>query len=107
MLLTGKCKEDFERYFYKRCYDAVFDFSECISDSNSTLRNTLIVDWLDSVGIIISVTYCKLSNGFDFLLYSEYYQVSSGTHTRQQATEKAILKANEIYNNLNTKENEK
>ena len=70
-------------------------------------KNALIIDWLDSVGIIISVTYCKLSNGFDFLLYSEYYQVSSGTHTRPEATQQAILKANEIYNNLNTKQDEK
>ena len=106
MLLTDKTKEDFLKYYNNHSIRFLLSWT-IFEDLPLVVQNALIIEWLDSVGIIISVTYCKLSNGFDFLLYSEYYQVSSGTHTRPEATQQAILKANEIYNNLNTKENEK
>lgn len=85
MILTGKAKEDFS---YKYNMSNFNEYSE-------VLQNALIIEFFDSVGIYIntirnidSTIYCRI-----LFLDQAFYG-----KTRQEAAEKAILKANEIYN---------
>ena len=79
MILTGKALEDFlewygelETYFYRL---------------NTTCKHTLIIEWLDSVGVWDGVFY-------------EVYIESTPTTEFKQILNKAIMTANEIYNGL-------
>ena len=111
MLLTDKALRDCNKWlteYYFRNREDYHKFSNEIIlrkhyRKTEVEKNALIIEWLDSVNIKISITYSKTLKGFGFLLYSEYCKVNSGAHTRQEATQQAILKANEIYNNLKTK----
>ena len=106
MILNGKCKEDFEKWFYKEIDQVV---GEGLDDVPDLYLNALIIDFFDSVGIII------LPNRGVKGYYSEIKDFNNKTfgnckchlvvknnvddfESRQQATEKAIEKANEIYN---------
>lgn len=122
MILTGKAKEDFLKYakevhddcglgnnekrlFYIQCIDS-YKFIETehyIENCGETMLNALIIEWFDSVGIIINVGGV-LQNG----IYSFSFDIQEnntlngideyGFSNRQEATEKAIEKANDIYN---------
>lgn len=114
MKLTGKAKEDFLKYakevhddcglgnngkrlFYIQCIDS-YKFIETehyIENCGETMLNALIIEWLDSVGVYASAYICH-DNTFDFSINNVTY--NSFAKTRQEATEKAIIKANEIYN---------
>lgn len=101
MILTGKAKDDFSQSYNMSNFN---DYSE-------TLKNTLIIEWFDSVGIKIlpcfglSGWYCEVKdyNNKEFGNYKCFLvvknQVINDFETRQQATTEAIKKANEIYNN--------
>jgi hypothetical protein len=88
-LLTGKAKEDFVKHFYG---EIPFRDIEL---------NAHIIEWLDSVGlkVIIIPTMCSDVWGCDIWGFTEC--LLEGFETRSEATEKAILKASEIYNYLN------
>lgn len=109
MFLTDKAKEDFMKY-------ASHDHGEGIKDlamMRSIYRNALIIQWFDSLGIFIQLTRFCFQGEF-----SEWYFVITdkrGVHLndhvsnesrwygdcRLSITERAIMKANEIYNNQN------
>lgn len=96
MILTGKAREDFLNHLGQPQV-----WYELMKES-PTILCSLIVDWFDSVGIHIEVGVYPESNGniyFSFTIYGDsssddfdFYKV------RQIATDHAILKANEIYN---------
>lgn len=104
MKLTGKAKEDFKIWFDTNYLDFWNQYHKY-----DTLINALIIEWFDSVGIII------LPKRFTHKLeFSDWYFIitnKQGVHlnnyledrlnvdSRQEATEKAIEKANLIYNN--------
>jgi len=70
----------------------------------------LIIEWLDSVGIYANIRYNELEKTFFPQLNFNPIQNDcylERQKTRSEATQQSIIKANEIYNNLNTKENEK
>lgn len=106
--LTGKAKESFERWFddysqkhhQKEWLDNDLYLDEVYLPDE--VLNALIIEWLDSVGIYVEVGY--------LVDYKEWYRKVStttgscyirGWYTRKQATEKAIEKAIEIYNEKN------
>src|SRR5690606_33935055 len=103
MILTGKAKEDFLKwYYYNNYHHQVFT-----ETSDDIFINALIIEWIDSVGIFISINYVsfydELRNDKGF----EAYVTNNGlsvkfriVKNRQEAIEKAIKKANEIYNNI-------
>ena len=108
MISTGKAKEDFENYVLNK--ELGHDSEALISvynqetlfidykDVKKTLLNALIIEWFDSVGIIITFDYFDLNKCF----YSEISNNSFSTiGTRQECVKNSILKANEIYNNKN------
>jgi hypothetical protein len=69
--------------------------------------NALKIDFFDSVGIYISINYVNFVNeltsakGFESMITDKNLTTRfREVKTRQQATEQAIEKAVEIYNNL-------
>jgi len=100
-MLKGKAKEDFEKW-----YNLEIKKSEkvLISGTDSHYFNLLtfsmqygvLVDWFDSVGIEINDSI----GFFEILPFdSDMMQFECAIKTRQQARQKAIEKANEIFNN--------
>lgn len=105
-LLTGKAKIDFGKWYYKNIhFVGLCDVEEHL---NQTI-NALIIEWLDSVNIFVNSSGLILSKNFisDVSISQNMEFYYDGFKTRSEATQQAILKANEIYNNLNTKQNEK
>lgn len=126
MDLTGKCLKDFYNHLnkdYKEC-DFAYDLNiNDFSFKTKTEQNALIIDFFDSVGIIITISedsfnhvneeenkdywylvysylikkYSDIDDGLND--YKEYYSTED-FNNRQEALTEAIKKANEIYNNL-------
>lgn len=104
-MLTGKARKDFIEYHYNQV-----DFTKESHEENYELflANTedihqlaSVVDWLDSIGIYVYVEP-SIPIGWE---NPDCFIFRVGTETnrskykdRQQATEKAIERANEIYN---------
>ena len=95
MILTGKCKEDFNKWNYDNDFE----------DLDENLQNNIILDFFYSVGIYVSLNYvsffAQLRNEKGF----EAYVTNSGSSVKfsslnslQEATEQAIIHANKIYN---------
>ena len=87
MILTGKAKEDFNKWLESDednlCGLDLFEL-------NNTCINALIIEWFDSAGHIGEDTIVQML--IDFLI---------SCRNTSEATQTAIEKANEIYNNLN------
>ena len=103
MILTGKTKEDFLRYYG----DEISHLEEIEYDfllESSIIRNALIIEWFDSIGIYIEVyrhNNRPTVQGFNSRIVRRingYYECCTAVDTRKEATEEAIKKANEIYN---------
>jgi hypothetical protein len=98
MKLTGKCKEDFREYLLNGIVDASYTYRYFITLPKS-MQFGVYVDFFDSVGInIIARTYC-------YVIYEKSLGVKESnsldegfSKSRPDAREKAIEKANEIYN---------
>ena len=96
MNLTEKCKEKFifwmcENYEYVRWHEYE-DMPECA-------LNALIIEWLDSVGIYIELLYFVDGNYFVATVYhNDGYDRIGDFDTRTEATNEAIIKANDLYN---------
>ena len=96
MKLTGKAKEDFEKWIETL---EVAPYVVMLENIPICYLNALIIEWLDSVGIFIFIEF-----GYKFTIvnnessiFDKYYIHSTNLETRQEATEKAIEKANEIF----------
>ena len=115
-MLTGKCKEDFEKWI-------ITDFVRDNLDPNDTLSNPsfdsklfysmpfsmqwgVYLSWLDSLDYYMILT--KEPHGFWswVILHNEFVvewsEQTDDIKTRQEAQQAAIQKANEIYNTLPT-----
>lgn len=99
MKLTGKAKEEFKNYF-----DENYRYNWNYYKAKKTLLNALIIEWFDTVGISIN-----LEPIIDFKQKCLYFRPSVNLiyikelrgisfKIRNEATDKAIAKANEIYN---------
>ena len=109
MILTGKAKEDFENYVLNKelghdseVLISVYNQESLFINYNNvkeTLLNALIIEWFDSVGIIITSDYFELNKGFYSEILESNFEIIKPT--RQEALVEAIKKANEIYNNKN------
>ena len=112
MELTGKCKEDFEKWVNQNHQKLIVRMG-----SEKTTTGTLIlwdefplslkwgvyVDFFDSVGIKILIKNQDYQNWWFFHIkpvdIHETYIERSLRNTRSEARKSAIEKANEIYNN--------
>ena len=102
MKVTGKCKEDFEKWriskkdsYLKHCF---------FEDLDDSMQYGVLIDFFDSVGIRILIDMDFGNEVYDkFVLYIEYKKhcfcnYGMNFKTRQEARTEAIKKANEIYN---------
>ena len=105
--MKGQAKKDFEKWFRKSELINVFTFLPWIKDKNigiqfydlpPSMQYGVIVDWFDSVGIEIEIIkqtklfFVAINLKSDGITYHK---------TRQQARQKAIERANTIYNEAN------
>jgi len=110
MKLTGKSLEQFDKW-YMELRQVELDKSDLkVTDlfcpHVSTFHHTLLscqygvlVDFFDSVGIEIEIRRLTKSWWGYMINYSGEVDWDSYINTRPQARDKAIEKANEIYNN--------
>ena len=98
MMLTGKSKITFLKWLKIRVNSTLHEIDNIefwFNLQDESFKNTLIIEWFDSVGIIITFDYFDLNKCF----YSEISNNSFSTiGTRQECVKNSILKANEIYN---------
>ncbi|MCT4287377.1 hypothetical protein HZP25_11700 [Elizabethkingia anophelis] len=96
--MEGKAKEAFKKWFDNKYLD---NWNYYNITENNAIMNALTIEWLDSVGIYITIDFTKPywyviiipSNGI-----GNYIMEENGFLSRQEATEAAIKKAVEIYN---------
>lgn len=120
--LTGKAKEEFDKFLYDKYEDIILKEEQEIywghyarevtlwdvyEKLSLELQQATLISWLDSVGIYVSPNYeeyiddsvrglpIKIKNWFCWV----NEELLTGFSSRQQATEKAIIKAVDIYNN--------
>lgn len=106
MILKGKCKEDFEKWYNDTHFnnkENKFDYLPITIKGfyrgHLSMQYGVYVDWFDSVGYNINIGYGIVSKEYDFELVTYRIEfVSDMLNTRQEARTKAIEKANEIYN---------
>lgn len=95
MILTGKAKYDFEswvcrpddpRYVQQMHIDLMYG-------KTKTELYAYYIEWFDSVGIYLTI------GRYGYQLNTDCRSITKKTgETRQEATEAAIIKANELYN---------
>lgn len=111
MVLTEKCKDDFNKWNYDNDFGYI-DIEPTslvvhFENLDDNLKNTVIIDFFDSVGIYIEIECCRFNDkfGFDsgihFDNYKNYCSVTDFENIRKDAITKAIKKANELYNTNN------
>ena len=111
MELTGKCKEEFEKWYLQNiteleieidsCYHSELDI-EMFYKLPKSMRYGVYVDFFDSVGVVIDIDSEMVSENpfFDFTIDGKDGHNGDGKEyeTRPEARAAAIEKANEIYN---------
>ena len=94
MILTGKCKEDFYKW-YVRTGNVHYSAPNLFLRLPKSMQYGVYVDFFDSVEIRISMNQFKNTYWYDI---EKTGDESDELKTRQEAREQAILKANEIFN---------
>jgi len=93
MKLTGKCFDEFEAQNKGRGYFALLPES---------CQNALIIEFFDSVGIYVELLYFIDGNYFVSIVYhNDGHNHIGDFDNRTQATNEAIIKANDLYNENN------
>lgn len=128
MILTGKAKEDFEKWYFENQCQSNISFEELMPhhkldiygwlySQSDTMVNAFVIDWLDTVGFHVmvephigggadvyfaKVIYRRADNFIDTWvdIQNDAYSDPDDNHfsSRQEATKAAIEKANSIYN---------
>jgi len=125
MILTGKAKEHFEAWAKENHRNEIVELP-CSNENTAIwidsviewrenpymvrIVESLIIEWLDSVGIYISIipSYDNIlwyNRGFDVQIFTEqkgfiFTGMNDAYITRPKATEAAIITANKIYNDI-------
>jgi len=111
MRLTGKSLKDFKKWldnefdvdeqpirFYQDHADVETYASEHFEILPFSMQYGVLVDWFDSVGIYIEVLIIDIEDEVQFFYDVNNFCCSENFETRPPARQKAIEKANEIYN---------
>jgi hypothetical protein len=112
MNLTGKCKEEFEKWFTDSDNHKGFDAEQIALDRKyrldlfyqlyESMQYGVYEDFFDSVGIYIQISFYDFdcNNWQTYLECKESIYDYNETHfvSRQEARIASIEKANEIYN---------
>ena len=94
MILTGKAYNDFYNWLKYNYYQY---YLSAHGNNPDSCNNSLIIEWFDSVGIYINISYELFSYKWNILGDRSYYDLKKYP-TRQESTKQAIIKANDIYN---------
>ena len=99
MILTGKAKEDFCTWINrdipnKESFECEMNINDLYFKTSTELY-ALIIEWFDSVGVYVDVVSNSQTSTFDAYVDDDYIYFY---HSRKEATEQAIIKANQIYN---------
>ncbi len=110
MNLKGQAKEDFENYLMGgNQFDGIEDYDDWVKGYPNCMKFGMYVDWFDSVGVYIlikrlysipmenDVWYFIVTNK-EGVYFNSTLDKENKSETRPQARQKAIEKANEIYN---------
>lgn len=101
MKLTGKCKEEFNEYYDEMRWNLDdMDFKNL----PESCQNAIIIEFFDSVGIYISIHYETFGNHYFNAMVTRNHlttNLRTDSISRTEATNAAIIKANEIYNENN------
>jgi len=111
MILTGKCKKDFENWLIGNPYDydepILYQEMPDFYNLPKSFQYGVYVDFFDSVKIMIElqVHTSRTMQGGSFkcirpviLSDGKFYNVGASFGTRERARTAAIKKVNEIYN---------
>jgi hypothetical protein len=98
MQLTGKCKEDFEKWYLIEFEKRSLPYSQGFCLSDNSIQYGVYVDFFDSVGIRLECIYDSYSSNEWYVGINCVSQKGS-FKLRTDARTEAIKKANEIYNN--------
>lgn len=101
MKLTRKCKKEFEKSLNFKF--TVEDYEFVISE-NEILLNALIIEFFDSVGIVFWIApYFNHDLGVmnEWAGYNKKGLIGTTHKSRTEATNEAIIKANDLYNENN------
>ena len=113
MKLTGKAKEDFDKWYISKNYilDLTTDLSPHtpvigFDEIDDSMKYGVFVDWFDSVGIEVNIKKVNVLNSWIYLLkdmkrqgyYLNDYINHKRCETRPEARAAAIEEVNEIYN---------
>lgn len=97
MILTDKAKEDFLKWNENN--NAPLSTYAIKNDLiHGTILNALIIEWFDSVNIIVSISYNCDDDWCHEIEHDPYISNGYFYETRQESTTKAIEHANNIYN---------
>lgn len=98
-LLTGKAKEDFINYVWSSSFEKedYKEYENYLDNQKENHTYSDIIGWLDSVGMVIGLTYFKLGGGyFEWRIhYTRYFGKGDSRH---EATTESIKQSNIIYN---------
>jgi hypothetical protein len=101
-MLKGKANEDFEKWLKLQDYGELFElgFEDGFFGYPFSMQYGVLCDWFDSVGIVIEIKIQTLGmfNAIFYDVFGDFICASLLVKTRPQARQKAIEKANEIYN---------
>ena len=108
MKLTGKCKEDFYKWYHSTYYTditkkTILNLQRLVFKSLHTSKKYgVYVDFFDSVGIHIHIEIESYGFDVDKTIHTCLLIINSDEIdddlTRQEARTEAIEKANELYN---------
>tara|TARA_R110000822_G_scaffold41058_5_gene111402 strand:- start:583 stop:903 length:321 start_codon:yes stop_codon:yes gene_type:complete len=105
MKLTGKCEEDFEKWYYIEFDNRSLPYLQGFYVSDLSVQYGVYVDFFDSLGIYLSVDRLFF-DGYEWfccVVNKLFINTDNGLpinhlKTRQEARTASIEKANEIYN---------
>ena len=92
MKLTGKCKEDFDKWFYDN-----YPYKEFLFYSDN-FKCTYLIEFFDSSCVYVCITPIFPMNKYGFAYSVDLKYSYDIFNTRTEATKGAIIEANEIYN---------
>ena len=95
MILNGKAKKDFILWLNNQ---PVAPYEVMLDDIPKCYLNSLIIEWLDSVGIYVNAELDYLHIVWFPTINNDWNFEEREFETRQEAIKEAIKKANEIYN---------
>lgn len=100
-LLVGKAKEGFKLWFSIKNKEKTFSYNEkYLNNLDDIFLNALIIEWLDSVGINVACQWFDKDWIFSVEVkpFKQHHYRDFGFASRQEATNEAIKKSVEIYN---------